>query len=57
MARDCSMTVRKKAEPEYSTLDVAGKTATDRGVGCFAPVEAEVDLHIENVIELLESFF
>ena len=51
------MTVRKKAEPEYSTLDVAGKTATDRGVGCFAPVEAEVDLLIENVIELLESFF
>ncbi len=36
VARDCSMTVRKKADPEYWTVVLAGRTATDSGWGNLA---------------------
>ena len=38
VARDCSITVRKKLEPVDWTLDVAGNTATERGRGNLFPV-------------------
>ena len=57
VARDCSITVRKNAEPEYWMVEVAGKTETDNGCGYFPLTTPPVGLLIKNSIKFCKFHY